>query len=173
MTREFLLVYIDIIVFISIKIKKVNSRMQLIRNLLSFGASRQEMIHFWILFCRSVLEQSCVLWHSSLTQENSDDLERTQKTFTKLLLKDEYKDYEEALLKLNLEKLSNRREKLSLNFSKDGLKFDTLSDLLKKKENKHIMETRKSENYEVNFSNTERMKKSSVIYFQNLLNNEH
>ena len=131
------------------------------------------MIHFWILFCRSVLEQSCVLWHSSLTQENSDDLERTQKTFIKLLLKEEYKEYDEALLKLNFEKLSDTREKLSINFSKDGLKFDTLSDLLKKKEKKHIMETRKSEHYEVDFSNTERMKRSSVVYFQNLLNNEH
>ena len=51
-------------------IKKVNSRMQLIRELKSFGASNQEMSHFWILFCRSVLEQSCVVWGSSLTQEN-------------------------------------------------------------------------------------------------------
>ena len=39
-------------------IKKVNSRMQLLRGVQSFGASREEMVHLWILFCRSVLEQS-------------------------------------------------------------------------------------------------------------------
>ena len=51
-------------------IRKVNARMQLIRGLQSFEATRQEMAHFWILFCRSVLEQSCVVWGPSLTQEN-------------------------------------------------------------------------------------------------------
>ena len=86
-------------------VKKVNSRMTLIRSILSFGASRKEMVHFWITFCRSVLEQSCVTWHSSLTDENSVDLERTQKTFAKLILKDEYENYTKALLKLNM--LSN------------------------------------------------------------------
>ena len=53
-------------------VKKVNSRMQLIRELQNFGASIEEMVHFWTLFCRSVLEQSCVVWGPSLTQENRD-----------------------------------------------------------------------------------------------------
>ena len=56
-------------------IRKVNLRMQLIRELQSFGASVKEMVHFWTLFCRSILEQSCVVWGTSLTQENKDDLE--------------------------------------------------------------------------------------------------
>ena len=84
-------------------IRKVNNRMQLIRGVQSFGASREEMVHLWILFCRSVLEQSCVVWGTSITQENKDDLERTQKTFAKLVLKDKYEDYENALMILNLD----------------------------------------------------------------------
>ena len=71
-------------------IKKVNARMQLLRNILSFGASNDEMVHLWTVFCRSILEQSCVLWHSSLTQENTDDLERTQKSFCKIVLREKY-----------------------------------------------------------------------------------
>ena len=39
-------------------IRKVNTRMQLLRELQSFGPSNDEMVHFWILFCRSVHEQS-------------------------------------------------------------------------------------------------------------------
>ena len=81
--------------------------MQLLRKILSFGASKDEMVHFWIIFCRSVLEQSCVVWHNLLTQENIDDLERLQKTFTKLILKREYESYEKALVKLNLDTLVN------------------------------------------------------------------
>ena len=68
-------------------IRKVNSRMQLLRGVQSFGASHEEMVHLWILFCRSILEQSCVVWGTSLSQENIANLERTQKTFTKLVLK--------------------------------------------------------------------------------------
>ena len=106
--------------------------MILLREIFSFGASNTEMVHFWTIFCRSVLEQSCVLWHTSLTQENSEDLERTQKSFVKMVLKNEYKNYENALLKLNLDTLADRRENMSLKFAKDGIKFDTLSDILKK-----------------------------------------
>ena len=85
----------------SVIIKKVNARMQLIRGLLSFGAKTEEMVHMWILFCRSLLEQSCVVWGTSLTQDNINDLERTQKTFSKLVLKEKYKNYGNTLILLN------------------------------------------------------------------------
>ena len=73
-------------------IKKVNARMQLLRGVQEFGASTKEMVHLWTVICRSVLEQSFAVWSSSLTQENKDDLERTQKTFSKLVLKERYKN---------------------------------------------------------------------------------
>ena len=97
-------------------IKKVNARMALLRGVLKFGAKNEEMVHLWKTFCRSVLEQSCIVWHSSLTQENIHDLERTQKTFCKLILKEKYKNYENALLQLNLETLQERCTKLSIKF---------------------------------------------------------
>jgi hypothetical protein len=56
-------------------IKKVNARMQLLRNILSFGATHSEMVHLWTVLCRCVLKQSSAVLHSSLTQENTDDLE--------------------------------------------------------------------------------------------------
>jgi hypothetical protein len=89
-------------------IKKVNARMQLIRNILSFSATTEEMVHLWVVFCRSVVEQLCVVFRSSLTQENREDLERLQKTFCKLLLKDSSVNYESALLKLKLVLLEDR-----------------------------------------------------------------
>ena len=62
-------------------ISKVNMRMQLLRKVWSFGSTIPEMVHLWICYCRSVLEQSCVIWHSSLIEQNTIDLERTQKVF--------------------------------------------------------------------------------------------
>ena len=59
-------------------IKKVNNRMKLLRSVHSFGASNEEMVHLWILFCRSLLEQSCVLWHkfakTGIKHQKLDDL---------------------------------------------------------------------------------------------------
>ena len=102
-------------------ISKVNKRMQLIRTMKSFGATIQELVHLWILYCRNLLEQSCVIWHSLLTKENTNDLERTQKTFAKLALQNKYTTYEEALVKLNLVSLADRRQQLCLNFAKSGI----------------------------------------------------
>ena len=118
-------------------IKKVNKRMALIRGMKAFGASIKEIVHMWIIMCRSVLEQSCVLWHSSLTLENIEDLERMQKTFAKLVLRNKYKTYEDALTKLNLLSLSERRQNLVKKFAKSGIINGTLSDLLKKIKKKH------------------------------------
>ena len=110
-------------------IKNINSRMTLIRNMKAFGATKEELVHMWIVMCRSKIEQSCVLWHSSLTQENSEDLERTQKTFTKLVLQEKYKTYEQALLQLNLNSLAERRRQLCLKFAQSGEKHGKLTDL--------------------------------------------
>ena len=115
-------------------IKNINSRMTLIRNMKAFGATKEELVHMWIVMCRSKIEQSCVLWHSSLTQENSEDLERTQKTFTKLVLQEKYKTYEQALLQLNLNSLAERRRQLCLKFAQSGEKHGKLTDLLIKNE---------------------------------------
>ena len=153
-------------------IKKVNARMQLLRGVLSFGASNEEMVHLWILFCRSVLEQSCVLWHNSLTQENIEDLERTQKSFTKMVLKDKYIHYESSLMKLNIENLQERRTSLCLKFAKSGIKNDKMNYLFPLSKKEHKMETRDNEKFQVNFSNTERLKNSSIPCMQNYLNTD-
>ena len=93
-------------------VKKVNRRIQLLRAVWSFGSNIPEMVHLWNISCLSILEQSSVVWGSSLSQENKDDLERTQKSFAKLVLRERYKDYEFALMLLDLETLEKQREQL-------------------------------------------------------------
>ena len=151
-------------------IKKVNNRMQLLRSVHSFGASNDEMVHLWILFCRSVLEQSCVLWHNSLTQENVEDLERTQKSFTKMILNDKYKTYENALLMLILDSLQIRRTVLTLKFAKTGIKHQKLDDLFPENTKQHKMETRNTDKFQTTFANTNRLQNSSIPTMQACLN---
>ena len=151
-------------------ISQVNKRMLLLKGVLPFGANREEMVHLWILYCRSVLEQSAVLWSSSLSEENKEDLERIQKSFAKLILKQEYENYETALLKLNLQTLEERRKELCLNFAKNSIKNEIFSDLFPT--NTVTTETRNKEKFIVTRANTDRLRNSSIIYMQNLLNEE-
>ena len=94
--------------------------MQLLRAVWGFVCSIEE-VHLWKLFCLSVLEQSCVVLGSSLTKENKDDLERTQKSFARLVLRDQYIDYKSAFIRLNIEDLGSRRKTLMLKFAKEGI----------------------------------------------------
>ena len=146
--------------------------MQLIRKIWSFGSSLDEIVHLWKIFCRSVLEQSCVLWDGTLTEENRNDLERTQKTFAKLVLQERYKDYESALITLNLDSLSSRRGQLCLQFAKDGIKHNTLTKFFPLNDKTHNMQTRNCNKYKVLHANTDRLRKSSIVRMQNLMNSE-
>ena len=59
-------------------VKKANARMELLRRVASFGVKIEDLKNIYILFIRSQLEQSCVVWHSSLTEQQKSDLERVQ-----------------------------------------------------------------------------------------------
>jgi hypothetical protein len=67
-------------------VKKANARMELLRRVASFGTPVEDMKNVYFLFIRSLLEQSATVWHSSLTEENSADLERVQKCATRIIL---------------------------------------------------------------------------------------
>ena len=101
--------------------------MQLLRKVASFGASLEEKKIIYILFIRSILEQSCEVWHSKLTDENETDLERVQKTAAKIMLKNKYKGYKDSLKKLNIKPLIERREHLCLNFARKRTKNNKMN----------------------------------------------
>ena len=153
-------------------VKKVNQRMRLLRSVLSFGSTIPEMVHLWKLFCLSILEQSCVVWGSSLTEENKEDLERTQKSFAKLVLKEKYKDYNSALLNLNLETLSSRRDKLMMKFGKTSIENGKLHKFFPLRNTEHNMLLRDPDIYRVTKAHTQRFYHSSILHIQRLLNQE-
>ena len=96
--------------------------MWIMHNISEFSAPREDMIQIYISYIRSILEQSSTVWHSSLTVEDSQDIERVQNSAVRIILKEEYNNYEDALDILNLETLSERREKISLKFARSCLK---------------------------------------------------
>ena len=153
-------------------VRKSYCRMEILRKISGFGASVEDMKKIYISYIRSILEQSCVVWGSSLTQENKNDLERVKKIATKLLLKEKYVDYEKSLITLDLKKLSVRRNMLALRFAKGCLKNEKMKHLFPLNTRNHKMNTRYPEKYKVLNAKTERLRKSTIPYLQNLLNKD-
>ena len=145
-------------------------RLQLLHKIIDFGASLSDLKEIYILFIWSILDQSCTIWNSSLTQENINDIERVQKSALKIILGERYKTYQNALNLLEIDTLSNRREHLCLEFAKKCVKNPKLNHMFPLNCKYHEMTTRDQEKYMVHFANTERLKNSSIIYMQNLLN---
>ena len=154
-------------------VKKANMRMQLLKKAASFGASKEDLKDIYVLFIRSILEQSAVVWSSSLTCENKNDLERVQKSALRIILGNEFKNYSSALNRLNLLTLEERREQLCLSFAKKCTKNDKMKHMFPLNEHKHSMKTRHKEKYKVYKAKTERLKKSAIIHMQHLLNSEN
>ena len=151
-------------------VKKANTRMTILTKVAEFCPSVDELKNIYILFIRSLLEQSAVVWHSGLTKENESDLERVQKSAVKIILNNQYKNYKDALLKLDLEELSERRKSLCHKFAKKSIVTGKFNELFQKNDKKHTMKTRKSEVYKVTYARTEKLKRSSILYMQRLLN---
>ena len=78
-------------------VKRAYAKMELVRKLSGFGAPTSDLKIIYVTFVRSQLEKSSCVWHSGLTQENEVDLERVQKLALKIILKNDYKNYQNAL----------------------------------------------------------------------------
>ena len=153
-------------------IKKAYARMELLRKLSGFGAPISDLKLVYISFVRSVCEQSSSVWHSGLTLQNEEDIERIQKVALKIILKEKYKDYQNALNVLDLQNLKERREYLCLDLAKKCLRNDKMKHLFPPNNKNHQMKTRKAEHFKVFHDHTERLKNSAMIYMQNQLNKE-
>ena len=133
------------------------------------GVGDNDLLDVYCLFVRSLLEYCSVVWHSTLTKEQSADLERVQKTSLKIILGERYSGYSDALDAFNLKTLSSRREARCLNFGLKALKHP--KDMKMFPDNDECdHDLREEEKYHVNFARTSGYKKSAVPYIQRLLN---
>ena len=153
-------------------VKKAYSRMQLLRKVAEFSDNVQDLKLIYIIFIRSLLEQSCIVWQSMISQENKDDLERVQKCSLKLVLKGKFQNYQNALNRLELLSLDERRQNLSRKFAIKNLNCDKMETYFQDNLKTHIMKTRHPEQHNVTFAHTQRLKDSPIIYMQGLLNEQ-
>ena len=148
---------------------KAYKRMMILHKLYSFHVSDTDMVNIYVLYIRSILEQSCQVWHYGITDEESANLERVQRVACKVILDERYTTYDQALNDLNLEYLSTRRKLLCLNFAKKCLKHPKLRDMgpLNTGEDKN---TRDMGKYWVQHAQKSRLRDSAIPQMQRALN---
>ena len=152
-------------------VNRCNKKIWVIRRLKKLGASNDDLLEVYYKQVRSTLEFAVPVWNSSLTGEDIAQLERVQKTVLHVILGDSYKSYTQALKRTGLVKLSERRKKLCLSFSKKAQKHDKFSHWFKENTKETITRQAQPKYCEV-FSRTKRFENSPLSYLTSLLNSK-
>ena len=142
-------------------------RLWAIPKLKKAGISDNDILHFYFMKIRSVLETNCAVFHSMLTQDNTNDIERVQKIVLRVILDEKYTDYHNACIQLNVQNLQVRRTKLSLNFALKCVASEKFKHMFILKTNTCI---RNPDKFDVSFARTTRYMNSPRLYLTRLLN---
>ena len=145
---------------------KAMKKLWMLRRIRELGGSTQDMLDVYILKIRCLAEIACPAWNGSITVKHSNILERIQKSAMRIILGQNYKSYKNALKKLDLKSLAERRKDICLTFAKKASKSSKYQAWFKRTKWK----LRDNVQFLLPKTSTVRYKKSPLIYLTNLLN---
>ena len=145
--------------------KKAFQRIQMLGKLKYAGIHMLDLITIYKLFIRSVTEYCSVVYHSSLTKQQSRKIELIQKASLKIILGNEYTDYKSTMMKFSICSLNERRDERVKKFA-----LKCVSD----KYNHEMFPLNKNQNnkerFSVNFARTSKYLNSAIPQCQRILN---
>ena len=147
--------------------------MTMLTKLKYVGVNQEDLMNIYVFYIRSMLEYCSVVWHSTLTLEQSNKLEGVQKLCLKVILGSEYENYEQALKVSSLDSLSDRRDQKCLNFGLKSLLHPVPSQMFPVNPqvfSKPSHESTNKEHFIVNWAKSESYKTSAIPYIQRMLN---
>ena len=129
-------------------------------------ASQKTMLLIYYRHIRSILEFGVPAWNSALTGIEAAKIERVQRVAFKLIYGFGI-SFNKILLNNKLERLTDRREKLCLNFAKKALRHEKFKSWFKKKSGPGRAQ------YCEAISRRKQLAKSPVPYFTRILNSNN
>ena len=146
-------------------------------------SSEGELLTAWKTIIRPIVEYAVPLWHSGLTDADSNKIEALQKRALGLILGTVYEDYkryyrvngkavsyENALVHSKLTSLKDRRESLTTKFAIDTAMNIRHKNFFEKKV-KIGPQTRSTSVVKEKYCETDRNFKSAIPYMSRMLNN--
>ena len=98
-------------------VKNAAKRLHFLKILKKYNAPREDLKTFYISAIRSILEYETKIWHGSLTEEQSKNIERIQRRGMKIICPE--KTYKQALIECGKKTLENRIEKMCIKLIND------------------------------------------------------
>ena len=108
--------------------QKAFARMWMLRRLKPLGATTEDLLQIYITQIRSILEFAVPAWNSGLTKALINQLERVQKCALAIILDKDYITYSNAIKKLQIKTLAERRRELCMSFALQSQKSDKYSN---------------------------------------------
>ena len=104
---------------------KARGKLWILRRLLNLNLDIYQMFDVYTKEVRSILELAVPVWHSGLTKQQSQDIERIQKAAMQIILQDKYSNYQLACQTFSSQTLELRRVKLCSKFASKNLKSES------------------------------------------------
>ena len=154
-------------------ISKASKRMYMLYVLRRFRASVEGLTSVFRMYVRPILEYASPLWHSSLTKQQSDQLELIQKRACRIILGTDYESYAEALEQLELCSLVKRQEDLLRGFAQSIQKSERHRGMLPASRHaRHGRNLRNANKVDAPKCRTTRYRKSTIPAVVDRLNSE-
>ena len=141
--------------------KKAYARMTMLTKLKYVGVKEEDLLNIYVLYIRSLLEYCSTVWHSTLTVEQSKNIENVQKLSLRIILGSEYVGYAEALRWSGLDSLNERREHKCLVFGLKSLVHPVHHKMFPVNPETSLLATRKREHFTVNWAKSESYRQST------------
>ena len=123
--------------------KKGYSRLWMLRRLKALGADKDDLKEVYEKQVRSILEFGIPVFTAGLTVDDSNNIERVQRTAAYIILDEDYTSYGDALAVLDLEPLWERRIGICTNFAQKAIKSEKFSNWFNVNEVKETKNDRK------------------------------
>jgi len=146
---------------------KSAQRLHFLKLLKRAGISSDDLLYYYKSVIRPVTEYACFVWHSSLTKDQSAQLETMQRRAVRLIFDNDNQEIYNAMRSLT--SLADRREQLANQFFKSLLvPTNCLHHLLPaKRDSTVIAKLRHASQYSGFTARTERFKNSAISYALN------
>ena len=147
--------------------KKVSTRLYFLRQLKRAKLPPNDLVLFYIICIRPIVEYACEVFHNSLPQYLSDDLEKLQKRAFRIIFPDMH--YKDVLKTKNILSLNDRRQKLTTKLFNEiaSNSHNNLYDLLPPlNTDDHFL--RNHRNFELPVCKTNRLNESFIMHNSNI-----